>query len=315
MNEPLDSSRRARRSCGLMRLLATLLVMVPWMAFAYPIPPQSVRELTEGADLIIVARVAEVKTIAPPDDDFFAPDRVATLVVEETWNGSAPSTLEVLYGANYVCPAPPRFDVGRRVIAFLSRGDEKRYQTVGLSYGTKYPESAAEFETLRKEVAAVVQAQRAGSFKLWEERLLLAFASPATRNDALISLQGGEKGTRALSAKLIDQLERRFIERPSFDAAVPKALWLFKAKPSKALDAVFADVIETFLSREPAPLWVVESLPLLEARLQHKLPKPGEPVTLEELEVALGAQQPDDAEVKARWAVMKRAFKLKPSTR
>ncbi|HEY0881058.1 MAG TPA: hypothetical protein VGD87_05990 [Archangium sp.] len=298
-----------------MRFLATLLVMVPCVVAAYPIPPQSVRQLTEDADLIVVARIADVKVVALPDLDSFAPDTVATLVVEETWNGSAPSTLEVLYGANVSCPAPPRFEVGRRVVAFLSKGEGERYQTVGLSYGTKYPESPAEFEALRKEVAAVVQARRAGGFTLWEERLLLAFARPEERNDLLISMQGDEEGTRALSAKLVDQFERLFIERPSFDAAVPKVLWLIKTRPSKALDAVFADVIETVLSRESAPQWIVESLPLLEARLQKKQRKPRGATTVEAFEVGLGAKQPDDAEVKARWAAMKRAFKLKPSRR
>lgn len=295
-----------------MRLLATLPLIISVAAFAYPIPPQSVRELAESSELVVVARVRGVRS-KPLSDDVFAPDSVATLDVEETWKGAAVSTLEVAFSSSTSCPAPPRYETGRRVVAFLLRS-KGTWETTGLSYGTKYADNS-ELEALRHEVAAVVAAQRGGSLAPWEDRLVHAFANPETRSDVLVSMQADEKGTRELRDAVLLQFERLFIERPSFDSAVPRVLWLFKTRPSKALDAVFADVIESTLAREPASSWVAESLPMMEARLRMTAPKPGQAKSVEQFEVALGEKQPVDAEVKAKWAAIKRAFKLRPSKR
>src|SRR5687767_2912681 len=108
---------------------------------AYPIPPQTIWEVTEDAHLVVVARVMRIEPGKSAGDPRGAPD-VAVLQVKEVWKGRALPQVRVSYRAGMACPAPPRFAPLLDVLAFLRI--EKETQTlrvVGLSYGTLYLES------------------------------------------------------------------------------------------------------------------------------------------------------------------------------
>jgi hypothetical protein len=66
------------------------------------------------------------------------PGSTARLQVIEHWKGETDAEVSVAFEPNMFCPAPPRYDAGATVLAFLVR-DIDGWQTAHLSYGTLYP--------------------------------------------------------------------------------------------------------------------------------------------------------------------------------
>ena len=143
-------------------LLLAVVALAPPFADAYPISPVTLWELVERSEIIVLAEVKSVSSLETKTTDWNS--AVAKLQVLETWKGRATGTLEVPYPANLICPAPPVYDPGHQVIAFLVR-EKGMLSTVGLSYGTRYPETAEDALAYRTAVAQaleILQAHRDG---------------------------------------------------------------------------------------------------------------------------------------------------------
>src|SRR5215831_768336 len=114
-------------------VLMTLLVAT---AGAFPIPPQTLRMLTNGSELIVSARVEKI-TLVKREDGFNT--GIARLNILSIVKGADVSqSIDVYYDADMVCPAPPHYKEGDTTLAFLKRSqDSPGYFTVGLSYGAK----------------------------------------------------------------------------------------------------------------------------------------------------------------------------------
>jgi len=123
--------------------LCTLLSSLQCLAF--PIEPVSLLGLLRQSELVVLARV-EPPLPRPKAD----PNRMieilslggessARLRPISVLVGTAPKELiEVHFNPNIICPAPPRFEEGKPVLAFLRRArDGNGYMTVALSYGAK----------------------------------------------------------------------------------------------------------------------------------------------------------------------------------
>ena len=124
------------RIAGLSFVLALLMILCFSEVGAYPIPPQTLRMLTRGSDLIVTARVERVTLVKGEDGFNTGIARLNILSVLKGGEGS--ENVDVCYEPDMVCPAPPHYEEGATVLAFLRRSqDSPGYFTVGLSYGAK----------------------------------------------------------------------------------------------------------------------------------------------------------------------------------
>lgn len=117
-------------------VFAVLLTLFVMDVGAMPIPPQTLRMLTNKSELIVSARVEQIAFIEDTDGFKTGIARLNILSVVKGADGS--QSIDVYYSANMVCPEPPRYKEGDTVLAFLSRSEHYQgYLTVGLSYGAK----------------------------------------------------------------------------------------------------------------------------------------------------------------------------------
>lgn len=118
-------------------LIATslLLILLPKVSFAYPIEPRPLRKLMMESEYIVVGHVLEIRSAKQKDDSW---DRVIAKikVIEVLQGGISEEIIEVPYPAGLICPAPPHYEKGTTVLAFLTKADGK-YRTHALSYGAK----------------------------------------------------------------------------------------------------------------------------------------------------------------------------------
>ncbi|NTX52960.1 hypothetical protein [Myxococcus sp. CA039A] len=272
---------------GLLALtLVGLLIHVP-RAEAYPIPPVTLWPLTQEAELIVWADVERVR-IAPRERDEqgmpWDDDEIATLKIRETWKGSVRpgERVEVLFSSDIMCPAPPRYEPGRSVIAFLSNGNG-RWWTVGMSYGTRHPTNPADVDAYRRGVTAARGAQarsappqRKETANSEQEHLdwqVRAALHPATRWDGLYELS---QGAAALTRAQRQQLAHGFTTQPSFDHTVAQMLTTLRGFPHKDFDRATANVLETVFVEQGAPPWISKAFDLLRERHGEK-PEPRTP--------------------------------------
>jgi hypothetical protein len=124
-----------------MQLLRGIVVSVALLLFVdtawpYPIPPQTLRMLTRDSELIVVAKVGRITRIKGEEG---IDDAKAELQISQVLKGRANSlTIEVYYSPDWICPAPPHYEEGKTMLAFLTSCKEgDGYLTVGLSYGAK----------------------------------------------------------------------------------------------------------------------------------------------------------------------------------
>ena len=118
-----------KKPAGLAFLIAFTMVIPP-PANAYPIPPVTLWQLIEQADVVVLARVERVEEGEKPrshDQVEHFEDAIdydeAVLSVRETWKGQAASEVRVSFVANIFCPARPQFEEGEVVLAFLEKGE------------------------------------------------------------------------------------------------------------------------------------------------------------------------------------------------
>jgi hypothetical protein len=117
--------------------LALLLILAtPAISLAMEGPPMPMRHLYLDSELIVVATVWAVSmTLNQQGEQIVIAELSPDLVVKGTLQDT---TVKVAHPAFVVCPAPPRYKAGERVLAFLQRsGDGQYYQTVGSHWGAK----------------------------------------------------------------------------------------------------------------------------------------------------------------------------------
>jgi len=149
---------------------------------AFPIPPQTLWDLTLEAERVVVARVETVKIDESGD--------LAVLRVIETWKGPFTEFIRVRFSSRMICPAPPRYVEGREVLAFLKASDEvaDSFTTVGLSYGSLYP-AVEDRQAFWQLVHRLGSADDSTSFTMKKEWHVEAASRRATRWHGLYGLE------------------------------------------------------------------------------------------------------------------------------
>ena len=283
--------RRARLSITWAVVLAGVLSTTA--VSAHPGPAPSLWELTRDAELIVLARVESTvrKPTSPVacNHEIFREPAIATLIVEQTWKGPPSDRVEVLYNASSArCPAPPRFEPGLELVAFLSRDERGAWSTAASSYGTLYPE-LSEVGLFRELILRAVSLQtmkdrddrERGLVQLWVD----AATEPATRWHGLHGLvpprdRRQADGTRgasgpksvALRADQRVQLARAFVEKPRFDFTLPMLLGLLTGFADAAVDEMAVAVVDALLEEAVPPRWTADLAELTAARVQRSLP-------------------------------------------
>jgi hypothetical protein len=296
-------------------------------AGAYPIPPATLETLSQEADLIVVAEVERVsQTPAPAEDPISIPSSLAHLRVLETWKGQAPPGLKVAFHEGLICPAPPRYAVGERVLAFLKE-EKGAWTTVSMSYGTRYPGSDDDLRAYREVLRARPDTKDPEARRDW---LVQMAQHPATRWDGLYAL-GPSTDTRrsgydpkarptaALTPAQREQLARAYVASPQLDGTTPMLLALLSSHPDAEVDRATASVLEHLLATPGrAPWWTAQVLQQLEARLGTARPagkvKAGtlEDRVSQEARNASGEPDVSGGELKRRWEQLKTRAGLKP---
>ncbi|NTX49842.1 hypothetical protein [Myxococcus sp. CA039A] len=293
-----DFERGFRNAPRLMALVLAALFIPGPRAQAYPIPPETLWALTQEAEWVVWADVEEV--LALPEDERERAQKVdwesgavARLRVREAWKGDARQGDQVeVHWIETICPAPPRYEEGLAVVAFLVRRAGK-WRTVAMSYGTRYPASNDDAEAYRGAVTLARDAQE----KWTQERIVgrtgnldaarldwqvLVSAHPATRWDGLYGLvpdgdsahafyDGRVRTPVALTGAQRELLARGFVERPPLDRALPMMLMALRGHEDAKVDLMAARAIETMLSLDGPPDWVPQAFELLRERRGEKL--------------------------------------------
>ncbi len=208
-------------------LLAVSLAAVSSGAYGFPIPPVPLWSLVEQSDTIVLAKVVEVREPRWGAKNDRPALYVVALRVLETWKGSAVGEIEVKY-PSLICPAPPRYVEGKDVLAFLSGKDSGEWTTVGLSYGTLYPEGREELSDFREMVRRAVALQAGGrvSEVARTNWLVNSALRPGTRWHGLYELAPDHPQKRSfqLSPAQREKIAHAFASRPWADSTLPIVL-------------------------------------------------------------------------------------------
>lgn len=263
----------------------------PSAGSAYPISPRPLWQQVEESTWIVLADVAAVKDVERPAHadagTIFFGDQVATLDVREVWKGKLGDQVLVRYPANLICPAPPRYVPGKRVLAFLVRGKDGEPATLGLSYGTLYP-AAGYVADFRAMVAAALRLQAKGKVST-ADRLAWAVeaaARPGTRWHGLFDLfpagdeihsfydrEGRPLAGSRLSRQQLDLLARSFITAPTTDQTAVMMLGLLGGWRSPELDRTAAGIVEALVAEKEPAWWLRDLFTVVLARFGEQHPE------------------------------------------
>lgn len=174
-----------------MASLTALVLSLPALGGprAYPIPPEPLRVLIAKADFIVTAQVREADAresaaAATNGADLFGTVYVA-LDVEKTLKGKLPvGTIVVPNEVGMACPAPARYEVGTRVLAFLDRIQGGGFTTHALSYGAKTLDEASlavYLERIEEQLAIERMPESPERLAAQVEWLMRCAEHPATR--------------------------------------------------------------------------------------------------------------------------------------
>ncbi|MCP3103591.1 hypothetical protein LZ198_32380 [Myxococcus sp. K15C18031901] len=323
-------------------LTLCLLLVVPMRrAEAYPISPVPLWELTERAGLVVwadVEGVEEVPRSAEDKDNKFAflDESVATLRIREVWKGTAQvgERIGVSFSPTVICPAPPRYEPGLAVVAFLEQ-DQGRWRTVALSHGTRYPADAVETESYRQAVTRAHRAQvhatstKEGSppadlARLHLDWSVFAATQPALRWDALYDLlpqsdtnhffydQRPAKTAPNLTQAHRKQLADGFVKDPPTEEALPMLLAALRGFANDEVDAAATSALETLFNPpgKDIPLWTRLAFDLLRERLGEKVERPSD--LLEDRTLTTMPQE-ELHHLARQWEQFKQRHHLKPA--
>lgn len=284
--------------------LALALVTLPATAVAYPISPVPLWELVQRSPHIVVAKVERIEEREREGDENRWERAVAHLSVLETWRGADEKRIEVTFSNTMICPAPPRYEPGKIVLAFLTVG-EKGYRTVALSYGTLYP-SEEDLAVYRELVGDAIRLQEASPMPEDAHRkwLIRASSRRVTRWDGLYTLipesdelhsfyDGSGRRSLALSLKADEakNIAEGFVAEPSTDRTLVMTLALLRGYRSRSFDAAVVSATAAVLQRERLPWWASDAVALTLERLG--LDAGSEPSAL--------AERVPESDVRARW--------------
>lgn len=276
----------------LLAVLGPVLFAAP-LAHAYPISPVTLWELTEQAELVVLARVVAIESPQDRGERDFESD-IARLEVLEVWKGSTGGDVAVTFSRGMICPAPPRYLPGETVLAFLESGATRtrslrkevpaetlqeltakwtnRWFTVALSYGTLYPD-ADDLPFLHDlvEDALALQARSPvaeGERRAWHVR---AATRRATRWQGLYALvresdeahssYDRKPGRRtATTADERREVMRGFIVEPSDDHTLAMTLSFVGPQPEAEFDRVVLGQVERLLAEPQVPYWLGDAM-------------------------------------------------------
>ncbi|MEM9556936.1 MAG: hypothetical protein AAGC60_21940 [Acidobacteriota bacterium] len=268
-----------RRRLTLLASAGVLLLAGVVAVQAYPIPPVPLWGLVAKADLIVVAEVVEVAERDADEDDWNS--AVARLEVIDALKGETGASIEVPFPAGLMCPAPPHYEPGERVLAFLSR-DDGGWRTVALSYGTLYPDDEAlEDFRLLIDRAIDLQTDEKAAERAPIDWLVRAAALPGTRWHGLYELapwgdrirsfydRGDRRGRLGeLRPRHAELLAESILRHAVDDPTLPQMLVVLAHHDDPRIDALAAGVVEVGLrvdseadpGEEQVPWWLRDVL-------------------------------------------------------
>ena len=283
--------------------IVTIALTAPTAILGYPIPPAPLWRLVHDADVIVLATVASVDEPPPaapgPQGEDGEVDirghHIARLRVTETWKGETEADVAVPFEPNMVCPAPPRYEPGATVLAFLVRDDRfGGWQTVHLSYGTLYPPpEAVPVYAARVREALTLQHRKSLDRVDRMEWLVRCSENRATRWDGLCELVGSPKPKayddaehRIRPAELLTDEHRAriaagFLRDSRLDHNVPLLLDVLGSYRDDRLDRAVVAAIDRELQADEPQIYVLRAaIPAILARLgdekaDSRLPQPG----------------------------------------
>ncbi|NVJ26762.1 hypothetical protein HUW62_36645 [Myxococcus sp. AM011] len=282
------------------RLLALALVTVlshaPQARASFPPPPHTLWELAHEAQLIVWAEVESVSE-RPEVLEGFGYNANVTLEVRETWKGSVRTGERIETFIFSGSPCDTNLQVGLTVVALLNKENGQWFPAWPLC-GTRFPASDSDVEAYRRAITAAqqaldrwIQARLAGEApdfekEHWDWRVLAA-VHPATRWDGVADVSPEEldavhsfctpraspNSWRVQGYR--EELARDVVVYPSFDRTFALLLKLLRGFPSKEVDRVATNVLETVVTENPPPPWAVFAFDLLRERLgEHPTPRP-----------------------------------------
>lgn len=299
------------------RALFVVLVLLAPAARSSPLSPLTLWDLVERSELIVLADVEAVARRGPgtADGDWYS--HQARVRVVERWKGQGPAQLTVAFPGNLACPAPPVFEAGRRVLAFLTQEREETV-SVGLASGTRYP-TPEQVNAYRVAVSEAVGLQDPGRSRppsiadrrAWQLRRV---AQPATRADGLSGLR--MSGT-ALTEEERQVLARAFVEDPPVDEALRTMLRALQSSPDAAVTGAAVSAFDAVLRSPRVPSWSEEVLDLVRVRLGGDGPPkaPVDPLqTFAVVSTARTEPRPGitQEQIRAEWLELKQRFRLDP---
>lgn len=280
------------RARHLLLYAATIAIAVaaPSAILAYPIPPAPLWRLVHDADVIVVATVVSVDAPPPADPRAASEDddldisgySIARLHVTERWKGEIAADIAVPFEPNMACPAPPRYDPGATVLAFLSRDDRHgTWQTVHLSYGTVYPSPQdLLIYAARVREAAALQSKKSLDRVDRMEWLVRCTEDRATRWDGLYELIGAPKPRayedgelRIPPAELLTDEQRAriatgFIRGPRLDGTVSLLVNVLGSYRDDRFDrAAIAAIDRELQADEPDVVLLHQAIPAILTRM------------------------------------------------
>lgn len=299
--------------------LFLLLGIFPTASRAYPIPPQTLWDLTSEADVVVLAHVD--KTDPPPSgdpDSSFQNGRIAYLSVQEAFKGKPEAALSVAYDEGIRCPLPPSYLQGEQVVAFLVKS-KGHYQTVAMRQGTHYlkQNEINDYRSVIQEAVALQTTQPvAQDAKIsW---MVHAAARPATRWHGLYRLVppsgvfgGAHEGPASavaadirLTPAQIKEIADGFIRYPVADDTLPMVLKLLEDYPSRAVDQTAMGIVEGELAKDASRSWLSQSIELLRRRIRDPQAKTMPPRPIWE--------QVPIATLRQEWRAVRKRLRLPP---
>lgn len=272
---------RLRSPIHAVSIIVFLLGVCARTSHGFPIPSTTIWELTESAEVVVLADVERTEP-KPPGAPGHDPD-IAHLSVRQVFKGSPPKTLAVEYRSGWSCPPPPLYLPGRQVLAFLRKG-EQYYHTYASHYGTIYPE-AGELDDFRELVqgAAALQANPPISHAARTAWLVRAAARRGTRWHGLDTLmppaevyeeiETRKRAAPPPSARFpLTNAQRQaladgFVAAPGPDYLLPAMLKILQGHEDKAFDLLAMGIVEGALKDDKPPVWLPQALFLLRTRL------------------------------------------------
>lgn len=234
-----------------MRSLILTCVCLSTTALGYPIQPQGLWELTQHAELVVIATVEEGPAGTAVPTSFAAAaswtpnsrESVVRLRVRETIKGNPAELVEVRGSVGMLCPAPDIYPLGETVLAFL-QGDHGRWRVDALSYGTLYPDDD-ELPLFKQRILEAVALQ-SGKFtaKQKTDWAVRAATRRATRWHGLRELP---PASTALDDEQRRLLSTGFVAEPSADATTGKLAALLRGHPDPQLDRTLVGAVDCLL--------------------------------------------------------------------